>query len=280
MVARRIRVGTASSYQGVGDAKSGAVAYYGLRAYDAAKAATAPFPGIQVVDQATGLITNDINILTTGALDLATLAGLGSVWISKIYDQVGTNYLFSNSDGTSPTVNATATPNSKPGMVFTSAGGTILQSHVTPGLTAPFTFGVFAERNANTTTVGSIISELSHNLQILRFNSNVNEVLTYDAAAGIITATASDSGFHSMQAVIDSGGGATSSIYVDGSASSDVGNTLGSGVAISNAIRVGANSGLSLGSFDGFFCEMGVWSSKLSSGDCSAISSNQHTYWG
>src|SRR5580765_4648404 len=81
-----------AAYVGPGD-----IATYsfwgGLRGYSAAYAAPGTNPAIVVYDTATDLISTDINILSDGTLDLASLAtfvGLhGSVAIGKVYDQTG-----------------------------------------------------------------------------------------------------------------------------------------------------------------------------------------------
>jgi hypothetical protein len=76
---------------GPGDVVSGAVAWLGLRAYSSAQA-TGTQPAIDIVKTSDGSAPMTINILSTGALDVATIAGLGyGVSVTKWYDQTGNN---------------------------------------------------------------------------------------------------------------------------------------------------------------------------------------------
>lgn len=80
-----------SSYFGPGDVLSGATAFGGLRAYNAAYA-TGSNPAIDVVDSS-GTNLTTIHILSTGFIDTAALTTFntahGTPSVTKLYDQTG-----------------------------------------------------------------------------------------------------------------------------------------------------------------------------------------------
>lgn len=82
---------SAGAYVGAGDIVSGWTAWYGLRAYSAAVAATGTQKAINV-RRSSDNTTMDILILTNGKVDTATAStfiGGGSGFVTKWYDQSG-----------------------------------------------------------------------------------------------------------------------------------------------------------------------------------------------
>jgi hypothetical protein len=88
--------GGGAGFTGIGDVTSGALAYYGIRAYNAAYA-TGSNPAIDIVDQA-GANDLTVNILSTGALDVAsinawvTAHSVTTIKVKRAYDQIGTRH--------------------------------------------------------------------------------------------------------------------------------------------------------------------------------------------
>ena len=77
-------------YVGVGDIVSGGLAWYGLRAYSAAKGRRAAVPLMDIQPAGGGAATT-INCNTAGGILYASIPA-GSI-CSKLYDQIGTRHL-------------------------------------------------------------------------------------------------------------------------------------------------------------------------------------------
>lgn len=98
--------GGGGGYTGPGDVVSGAYAWWGLRAYDAAHA-TGSTPCLDLVD-GSGNNPITINILSTGALDVAsinswvTTFSVATIRVLKWYDQTGNNRHLSRALASAP----------------------------------------------------------------------------------------------------------------------------------------------------------------------------------
>jgi hypothetical protein len=110
-------------------------------------------------------------------------------------------------------------------------------------------------------------------LRISYHNSANNEVITYNGT--VLSATASDGSWHSLQAVI--GNDPNSNMAVDGTP--NIGNS-GAMAPVTGIVRVGA---LSAGSFalDGSGAEWGTWTNTaFSAGNITAMYQQHHRYYG
>jgi hypothetical protein len=252
-------------YTGPGDINGAAFAWYGLRAFDAAYAAPGNNPAIDVVDTATGATQTTINILSTGDLDVATIAALGyAVSVKKIYDQSGNvRHATQATLFNMPALTLSAI-GSLPGMTF--AGNQYLQSS-SISQAQPLTISGVAKRTtfADNDTVFNGASGATG----LLFANTTGNMGIY-AGGGVVIKTAAENAFHSAQAMFN---GASSGLYVDGSnGTGDPGPSGYSAEAIS--IGGGVLTGLR-----GVILEVGMWGSDKSANN-SSMDSNQHAYWG
>jgi hypothetical protein len=261
-------------YSGPGDVVSSAVAWWGLRGYNAAYA-TGSNPAVDLQDQA-GANPITINILSNGKLDVAsintwvTAHSVTTIKVAKVYDQTGNAHhltqvtlalmpaLTLNALGTNPAL----TGNNSVNMI---GGALTIQAQ-------PFTFSSVA-KNTSSGTQGALFSDVSGNFEgVFNFSGSANTVAIF-AGAGPNSFTASDASTHAMQFVFN---GASSDMNVDGTQNT---NSAGTGsVAASDQIRL--FQGVAGGLFTGFEYELGYWASAFSTTQSSNVSSNQHAYWG
>lgn len=267
--------GGVAAYVGPGDVIASATAWWGLRGYTAAYS-TGSNPAADVCDSATGLTCVTANITSGGNLDTS---GLGTVCavacrVKKLYDQTGNGFhLEGVVTHTSWPVLSLTGIGSKPGMLFSSSASTKMVSVSGPSVST-WTDSVVASRTANFTSVGTILSADATNSAQADFDIVANGVVAYNGGGSAVTATASDSSFHAMQFVFNS---TSSALNVDGS------NTTGTtdAGAWGQPIVLGDNiAGTSFGTVDGTIGEAGVWPVAFSGANSSAMSSNQHSYWG
>ena len=271
MVARRIRIGSSPSYTGPADIVSGATVWGGLRAYNAAYA-TGSNAALDLHNDSTGAFVATINILSTGALDVATAATViagGASKIGKLYDQSGTgNHATQATLANMPTLVLNAHNTTLPVMRFDRSAS---QRLTTPSITAatqPYSISAVAKRTGDFTSYNTILGCNNG----LYFNNTANNVLLYGGIlTGLVAAT--DSTMHGIQAVIN---GASSIGNIDGS-----GTTVDAGTdaTASAAWEVGANGSGGSG-LTGDICECGLWKALAFSGaNNTALFNNQDAYW-
>lgn len=258
-------------YVGPGDVVSGALVFHGLRGYSAAYS-TGSNKGIQVADVATGLILTDILILSNGALDVATVAGLGyAVEVSKFYDQSGHGL-----DSIIPRGSRSVLTlgDNGPLPCLTMAGesggttGTLGSNHA-----QPYVNSCVARRASGGQS--TIAAETSNPIESL-FGSGANTAGMY-AGGSVQTAAAADGGTHSLQLLFNN---ASSIVCVDGSNSSV---NIGTASGLSSAAMFQFPSAIS-GALTGKLWESGWWPTDISAffpvGTISnSITTNQRTYW-
>jgi hypothetical protein len=271
-------------YTGPGDVVSGAYAWWGLRAYNAAKAGT---KAANICNSGDANCA-DVNTLSNGNFDVTTAQGSplncggtgGTCTIKVLYDQSGnTNCAGSVACDLNVTAGgASARPTltfscvvSLPCMTLSGASGHRVES---TGAAAtqnqPYTISIVAKRTGSFTTNGGIFY-MNGNGGDLETNASTNTWKQY--AGSNATFTISDSSPHALQAIFN---GASSNVYIDGSST---GTSPGaSSFGSSGNVILGDNGGGN--SINGWVGEVGVWGSGLSAGNQSAMNSNQHTYWG
>lgn len=263
------------AYQGPGDIVTGAQAWWGLRAYNAAYA-TGSNPAIDIVKTSDGSASQTINILSDGTLDVATIAALGyGVSVSKIWDQSGRNqHLVQATLAKMPTLTLNAiAAKSRPAMTFATS---VLQLAANDGVNTsqPYSGSLVSRRTGNFTTQQTIMA--SFGVPQINYDASINTVNAYAGAAP--TATASDSTFHALDFVF---AGAASLMGVDGTSPTvDFGST---------DIQKGGAPGYELGE-DGAItgstalalqiCEGGWWLSGFTGPQISSLATNKQAYWG
>ncbi len=267
--AGKAKPGAAAGYSGPLDVVTGGatpLAWYGLRAASAAKAA-ATANCIDVYDTATGLIgPTTITVTTAGNLDVATIAGLGyGVSVSKLYDQVGTNHVVNATHANRPTITLSglgALP------IMSLSGSQYLISGSALNQNQPFVASAVAIRTGSFTSDQTWYASVGSATIAIGFRNAANTLLMF--AGNVVTAAANDSTWHAVQMTMN---GASGEIYTDGS-----GSTVNGGANNSDAAtRYGGDA---TNNIVGAQNELGLWSGTFTAGDKTAINSNQHTYWG
>jgi hypothetical protein len=257
-----------AAYVGPGDLVSGATAWYGLRAYSAAVAATGTQKAINI-RRASDNATTDILILPNGNLDVVTAAAfLASTtgFLTTLYDQTGNG------------LNAVqATPSSQPQLILSGMGPlpvmkmapSVMLCATNPLAAASvFSISAVAIRTANVTGYSGIMGGGSSGAY---FTNAVNTAMTYQSAF-IATAPATHSVWHATQFIFT--GGANSLVAVDGVDGTPA--NAGSG-NMGRGIQVGESNG------NAMTCnvaEAGLWSGNFTAAQRTPMQANQKAYWG
>jgi hypothetical protein len=264
-------------YNGPGDVVGGAAAWYGLRAYNAAYAAS---NGKLInISRASDSQTCDILAVSNGGFGntancsgtangqpAATFCNGTTCTIAEWYDQTGNG------------INLTqATVASQPTLTLNCLGVLpcatfVFQGDASSGSPTTTTIGTVsgvAQRTSNLTSFSSLLGAVNGNT-IAGWANASNTAITYQGTTGI-TQTAADNAWHAFQWIYNS----TSSLAnVDG-----VSGTPGSAGSASwnTPINIGLDNGNSL---LGQAVEVGLWSVAFNSEQISTMCHNQFNYWG
>jgi hypothetical protein len=257
-------VGGGGAYVGPGDIVGSALAWWGLRAYNAAYAA-AHSPILDLDNNAGSVVT--INCLSTGFLDVTTASALvGTHRVSKLYDQTGNGKHLTLPGGfvysQLPTLDVSATPF----LIFDQSGvGAGLASTSTLTQAQPLTMNCVSRRYQDVTTQQTIFGAIGTEPQI-GYSSSANTAFIY-AGVALVTLAATDAAFHSIQGVFD---GASSTITVDATTGSPT--TPGTGDFGAEIISF---SGLS-GAGGNYLREAGIWAGAFTGTQVTNMNSNMH----
>lgn len=243
-------------------------AWWGLRAYNAAKAAAAPAV-LDLLDQA-GANAITINLLTTGQLDVAsintwvTAHTVTTIKVTRIYDQVGTNHQNQATLANMPALGVTSGPGAAfAALLFTRASSQSMTSGaLTGGGAQPYSISTVAER---TGTTGSFNTVFGVGGGEILFNNSANGLGGYAGAVLADTTHSADSAWHAAQ-VLFSG---TGSVVVDGNTA--VTGSIGAGTITANGV-IGNGIG---GFLDGRLMEIGIAYSDISA-NFNSLNTNQH----
>jgi hypothetical protein len=253
-------------YTGPGDVVSGALAWWGLRAYTLASIGN----NCVTIQRASDNATQTFVTVAGGGVDLASIATFLAATTGKIIsfiDQTGNGNHAVSVFGTAASF-TTGVIGSLPGGTFTT-GTTQATSGAISSSAQPFsTSSVFKCTLGNAGADQGVIGQ--QGVSWTAGISNVNLARTY-AGSGV-TATATDNVFHAMQNVFNN---ASSHIYVDGA---DTSGTAGTQGLSATGLLMGKST---FGGMAGVICEVGIWASKAFSGtEMGNLNSNQHAYWG
>lgn len=258
----------AAAYTGPGDIVSGALAWYGLRGYNGA------FSGnvANVCDAATGLVCADAT-WSGGTLSLPLIGGIACnditniCQIATLYDQSGAGLDAVQATSSKRPTLLMACLGSLPCMNLTRASAMTLKSAGTIATAEPYTFSSVSYLNGATSG--------SHNIIVVngggfRYNATTPTIDLIDG--GSITSSITTTTWYAAQGVINA---ASSYIFVNSAA------TTGSltGDLTGNVVAIGCNDA-SGNCLDGRITEVGLWPSAFSSGNRTAMESNQRAYWG
>lgn len=266
--------GGGGGYTGVGDIASGWLAWFGMRAYNAAYA-TGSHAAMDIVDQA-GANTLTVNILSTGALDVASISAwvtahtVTTILVTKLYDQTGNGFHLTQATvGAMPTLLLAQTIGSGSFPLMLLANGQQMLSATAP------TYGTTPSFSAvlNATPVGGFTTVFGTNTGNAggiwtTAASHVVELYSGTAATAPLTAGT----WGAVQGMYN---GASSSLYVNGTSTG----SLSPGTFNETGVLAfgGALGGFKWG---GKITEMGVIAGNLSGGNQSGVNGNQTAYYG
>lgn len=257
----------APSYVGPGDIVSGALGWWGLRAYNAAFAASGTSKAINIT-RASDSTSVDIAILTTGKLDTATAAtfcAATTCTIPVMYDQTGNGHNLTPTF-TAPTLTFNCVNTNLPCVNHIVATDSFDTS--TPVLASSATVSAVGLRNSS--VLVHILVNGSYNG--IKYMTTTDTVLL-SVAGNNITATAVDSSWHALHGVMDST--STSYINVDGVSGTPAATVGGNG---NGPLQMGDPATANLA---GKWGEKGWWDGiQFSSGQLSSMHTNQSAYWG
>lgn len=270
--------GAAATYQGPGDIISGALAWWGLRCYNAAYAGNVA----DVWDGATGSTTETLLTCSAGGTINETINPLSttcavSCKIKTLYDQSGALSCTgstacdlaqaTNANRPAYTQNCTGLGAGKPCATFVAASTQSLRKTTNIFTQAqPLSQSTIAQRTGSTTSFNTVCGSSG---SALEFNSTANRLGAFFGAH--VSAVANDNTWHAEQLLVN---GASSSLMIDGSSSSVNPGTN----TVSGNLQVGVN-GVNAVPLDGTFTECGMWAGDKSA-SFGALNTNQHSYWG
>jgi len=249
----------AGGYTGPGDVVGGAYAWWGLRAYSLATIGNNCVKLRRDSDDA----TQDFITLANGSLDVASIAtfkGAANLFVDTLYDQVAgaLNLVAVSSVQPSFTLSGLGT---KP--IFSHTSTQTLQTIGSATLALPFTISWIGKRTSNFTTTMAVIGDISTNRT--GFLNSADTIFYFQDLVG---AAAADNVWHAVQAANTA---LSQDLNVDGSANAG-GNAT---TAWSTFVRTNIDGA---GNYSNV--EYGVWPIAFSGGNSTAMSANQHTYWG
>ncbi len=277
---------TGVGYGGLGAIYGPAVAYYGLRAFNATAAASRA-KAIQLQRASDGA-TQDITVLPNGRLDLATAAsflagttGGLSIW----YDQSGNGYHMAQATQSLQPKFAFNAIGSLPGVTFNSSAGTFLEFAAgIPNTYPPVTYSHFMQpqmsttRNVNYFPTDSVNGgnqgyqvDGSGNRNFLAFFSSTNTV------SGII-----NNAWHSVQLTLVPGSSA-SNIYFDGTSNAETFSITSGTAILSGSDSLGCDisgvGGPYTAYFNGIITELGIFNTAPSTAEMAAAYADQTNTW-
>jgi hypothetical protein len=272
----------APAFTGPGDVVSGALVWGSCaRVYQASLASTSTSL-CDLVAVTGGAVVCTLRGSSAGFVDLAAsycagttpsacaAASGGSCKVTKVYDQTTNGHHFTQATLANMPGLAFSTLNGLPGMTFTSAASTFMNT-ASFSNAIPVSAAFVAQRSANPTT-----------RQDLMTDGGFAFYLAYDAAANAMYANNSlaiatggtpaptDSAFHALQYIIN---GASSWLYADGVTSAT--QNAGTNNGFATGLYLSSQGGF-ITYLDGAIMEAGVWATSFSAGNSSGINSNQH----
>lgn len=275
----------AAPYVGPGDVV--ALSFWvGMRAYNTATRGTA---AVNICSESAGVdvtCEDELTSATTGKLVLGTVGSTCSSVTCTVkiwYDPTGNNFC-----GASTPCNFTQTTvANRATFLITGCPGTSGQPcasfngssdcYASPGTSTasqPYSQTAVAERNPSSSNPQSIFIFANTTGQI-GFSSSANSMLMYDGS--VISAAATDATLHAVQAAFDGTASSGSTLDIDGTPTTG---TMAGAPGTLPGLLGSIHTACDNQQLQGYFVEMGFKSSLFSSGDMSALTSNQRTFWG
>lgn len=268
-------LGTASptsTYVGIGDVKSGANAYWALRAYNRAYAVA--HGNSAIIKRASDSTLKTITVLSNGNFDTSTattFCNATTCVVTQLYDQTGNNNHMTVGAGNSAVPLAFSCIGSLP-CLQTPGPSTPDSLNDGPGSSTaqPFTYILGGIERTGHFTTSQVLMEggASPTNAGIEFSTSANTMLIF--AGSSVTHAANDSTLHCIQGVFN---GASSIFSIDNSNT-----TVSPGTR--NTLNIWLFEFGSGGSFQvqGNFFEAGFYTSALSTTENTNIYNNQHAY--
>lgn len=267
-------VAQAIQYAGPGDVVPNAVMWWGLRAYSVAMAGTKAVRIRRDSDNT----EQDFNTLSNGNLDIASISsfiGAANAFVTKLYDQSGNGRDLSQSTaGQQPQLQFSVL-GSLPGLLFTAANNTVLNTASIISGSLPFTVSSVAKIVDNgvvqSLTVSNDGGSTFPNVYYNPGTPPVANMYNGNPDAGV---NATNNSFHARQCLFTTPA-ANSIECLDGVDSSQNPNA---NAGWGGVTTYGGNSAAQY--FNSFVNEIGYWASDIGATARGNMNSNQHTYWG
>jgi hypothetical protein len=290
-------------YSGPGDVVSGALVWYGLRAYNRAYATA--LGKIAQVCLPSGGGCFDVASTASGNFNLAGVAGLSTCnnttvlcTVQTLYDQSGANACgggvpcdVTNSThadqpilvlpgGCTPT---TGTFDASKFCLSTGSGASsprvlVATADLTSGSPQPFTVSVVYD-NPTRDSDETIFGSNNYGWPVIAVGYSGPGIVAISAGVSPATvAGVAEGTYHAVQTVFNN---ATSDIYVDGTSHAPLNIATGSAMTTNRILVLNVASPGTIG-FTGLSVEFGLWPSSVTwtTTQSGAMNSNQHAYWG
>lgn len=262
-----------TDYVGPGNVVPSALAWWGLRCYNNAKAGASQAINIRRASDST---TTDIGLTATCNLDVATattFCASTTCFVTKVYDQTGNGRNIAQATAANQPQLILSCLGSLPCMRFDGVNDYLDTTAFAQA--QPFTVSDVATRTGNFTTIGTLIRGDNGTQFIFRYAGAANQVHMY-AGTSPAAKTASDSAWHAFNVVFN---GASSVLKVDATDNTVNAGTNGLTGGAQN-LTVGTVPGGGSEYFTGDLTEEGVWGSGFSATSRTNMCNNQYTYWG
>lgn len=264
--APRAAAAAAVSYTGPGDVVSGAIGWWGLRAYNAA------VRGNNVIElrRDSDNTAQTFVSLTDGSLDVAsitTFKGAANLFVRTLYDQTGHSLDFVQTTAGTQIAFTLAGLGSLP--IMQPASGKRFALVAGPTQAQPFTWYIAVDRTTAVTTSQYYMSMGSN---VIDFNSttSANTIRFSSGSGGVYTAA--DNTWHTFMAHAN---GASGHLFIDGSDQGAI--NLGSTGMSGNLYLL---TDIFNEDTQGNFVEAGIWPVGFTATNATNIDSNASTYWG
>jgi Concanavalin A-like lectin/glucanases superfamily len=273
------------AYVGPGDIVSGALGWWGLRAYKNSLIGTKAIRLRRNGDNA----ESDFNTVAGGGLDLAGIAtfiaggGSNAQFVSRLYDQSGNGNDMTQSTAANQPNFGLNIIGSLPGVFYTFSAATILNSTLAIGNSLPLSwfavsnpsnFGVNGTRGGPLFGYSSNTGGYELRWYVGTTPANALDFLQQSVAdLGNSATTRTASTWYTTDVTYD---GTTANFYVNGASDGTVTITNS---ASSAPVSIGGANATAEG-LDGYLNESGIWGSVINSANNTALGLNARNYWG
>jgi len=266
-------IGAMPAYVGPGDLVSGALAWYGLRAYSAGSIGSNAVRLRRDSDNA----EQDFVTLADGSLDVAsitTFKGAANLKIVTLYDQAGSARDATNGTAAEQPALILSGLGALPIIRWTLASSQQLSFGSFPAQSQPYTLHMLVDITDTTTATQKTPLFVGVVLFGVDGGFGGNSVGLYDGGTGFFTTSFTHSVWQSFSGVVN---GASTDINVNGTSHTGAfGNSTGNS---SGFLVLGGGGGVG-NPIGGDSLEFGIWPSAFSTSQSLALYNNQQAYWG